>query len=236
VLLRLDGVEASYGGIRALRGVSLEVEAGSIATILGANGAGKTTTLRAITGFHPVDRGTITYDGTPIARMPADRIVGLGISMVPERRDVFPEMTVLENLIMGAYLRRDRAEAPRDLDYVFELFEDLRTRKHQVAASLSGGQQQMLAIGRALMARPRLLLLDEPTLGLAPLLVRRIFEVIAEINRTGVTILLVEQNAHRALPMSQFAYVLETGRVALSGESRVLADDPRVKQAYLGEI
>jgi branched-chain amino acid transport system ATP-binding protein len=235
-MLRLEAVEAAYGSIRALHGVSLEVPAGSIVTLLGANGAGKTTTLRAITGLLKPSRGTITYEGRRIDRLPPDRIVRLGISMVPERREVFPEMTVRENLIMGAYTGRDRGRWPEDLEGVFRLFEDLRGRQGQRAGSLSGGQQQMLAIGRALMARPRLMLLDEPTLGLAPLLVQRIFGAIEEIARRGVTILLVEQNAYRALPLSRFAYVLETGRVALSGESRELAKDPRIKQSYLGEI
>jgi branched-chain amino acid transport system ATP-binding protein len=235
-VLRLEGVEASYGSIRALRGITLEVPPGAVVTVLGANGAGKTTTLRTITGLLRPDRGTITYEGRRIDGVAADRVVRLGISMVPERREVFPEMTVVENLIMGAYSRRDRASIPRDLDGIFALFEDLRARGRQLAGSLSGGQQQMLAIGRALMARPRLLLLDEPTLGLAPLLVQRIFEAIAEISRSGVTILLVEQNAHRALPISRFAYVLETGRVVLEGESQSLIADARVKQSYLGEI
>lgn len=233
-MLRLEAVEAGYGGVKALHGVSLEVPAGSIVTLLGANGAGKTTTLRAITGLLKASRGTITYEGRRIERLPPDRIVRLGISMVPERREVFPEMTVRENLIMGAYSRRERR--PDDIERVFGLFEDLRGRQGQKAGSLSGGQQQMLAIGRAMMARPRLMLLDEPTLGLAPLLVQRIFEAIEEIGRSGVTILLVEQNAYRALPLSRFAYVLETGRVALSGESRELVKDPRIKQSYLGEI
>ena len=179
---------------------------------------------------------TLLYEGRRIDRLPPDRIVRLGISMVPERREVFPEMTVRENLIMGAYSRRDRGRWSGDLEGVLSLFEDLRGRQGQRAGSLSGGQQQMLAIGRAVMARPRLMLLDEPTLGLAPLLVQRIFAAIEEIARSGVTILLVEQNAYRALPLSRFAYVLETGRVALSGESRELVKDPRIKQSYLGEI
>lgn len=235
-MLRLESIEAGYGGIRALHDVSLEVPAGTIVTLLGANGAGKTTTLRAITGLLRPSRGTITYEGRRIDRLPPHRIVRLGISMVPERREVFPEMTVRENLIMGAYARRDRHRSVDDLEQVFGLFEDLRGRQRQRAGSLSGGQQQMLAIGRAVMARPRLMLLDEPTLGLAPLLVQRIFHAIEEIARSGVTILLVEQNAYRALPLSKFAYVLETGRVAVSGASRDLVKDPRIKQSYLGEI
>ncbi len=235
-MLRLDDVRASYGSIRALQGITVEVPAGAVVTILGANGAGKTTTLRTVTGLLRPDRGTITYEGRRIDGLAPDRIVRLGISMVPERRELFSEMTVAENLKMGAYSRRDRGAIAADLEGVFVLFGDLRERRRQVAASLSGGQQQMLAIGRALMARPRLLLLDEPTLGLAPLLVQRIFEAIGEISRSGVTILLVEQNAHRALPMSRFAYVLETGRVVVSGASNDLISDPRVKQSYLGEI
>ncbi len=235
-MLRLEDVRASYGSIRALRGVTVDVPAGAVVTILGANGAGKTTTLRTITGLLRPDGGRITYEGRRIDGLAPDRIVRLGISMVPERREVFPEMTVVENLRMGAYSRRDRSAIATDLDQMFTLFGDLRERRRQLAGSLSGGQQQMLAIGRALMARPRLLLLDEPTLGLAPLLVQRIFEAIGEISRSGVTILLVEQNAHRALPMSRFAYVLETGRVVVSGASRDLISDARVKQSYLGEI
>jgi len=235
-VLRLDDVRASYGSIRALQGITVDVPAGAVVTILGANGAGKTTTLRTITGLLRPDRGTITYEGRRIDALAPDRIVRLGISMVPERRELFSEMTVVENLKMGAYSRRDRSAIAADLEDVFALFADLRERWGQQAGSLSGGQQQMLAIGRALMARPRLLLLDEPTLGLAPLLVQRIFEAIGEISRSGVTILLVEQNAHRALPMSRFAYVLETGRVVVSGASNDLISDPRVKQSYLGEI
>jgi len=235
-MLRLEGVAASYGSIRALHDVSLEVPEGAIVTVLGANGAGKTTTLRAITGLVRPARGAIVYEGRRIDGLAPDRIVRLGISMVPERREIFSEMTVHENLVMGAYTRRDRAAVADDLDRVVGLFPDLKERRGQTAGALSGGQQQMLAIGRALMRRPRLMLLDEPTLGLAPLLVQRIFGAIVEINRGGVTVLLVEQNAHRALPLSSFGYVLETGRVVLSGESRALAADPRVRQSYLGEI
>ena len=235
-MLTVDGIVASYGSIRAIHGVSLNVPDGAIVTLLGANGAGKTTTLRVITGLMRPEAGTITFDGRRIDRRAPDDIVRAGISMVPERREVFPEMTVYENLVMGAYARRDRHAVRDDLPRVWALFPDLRERQGQVAGSLSGGQQQMLAIGRALMARPRLMLLDEPTLGLAPLLVQRMFEVIGEINRTGVTILLVEQNADRALALSKFAYVLETGRVVLQGDSERLAADPRVQLSYLGGI
>jgi branched-chain amino acid transport system ATP-binding protein len=216
--------------------VSLAVPRGDIVTVLGANGAGKTTTLRVITGLLRCGGGTVTYEGRRIDRLAPDRIVRAGISMVPERREVFPQMTVRENLIMGAHTRHDRRAVRGDLDQVWALFPDLRDRQPQLAGALSGGQQQMLAIGRALMARPRLMLLDEPTLGLAPLLVQRIFEAIGEINRTGVTILLVEQNADRALALSRHAYVLETGRVVLGGDSERLAADPRIKLSYLGGV
>jgi branched-chain amino acid transport system ATP-binding protein len=235
-MLKVEGIDASYGSVHALRGVSLDVPERSIVTVLGANGAGKTTTLRTITGLLRINNGVIIYEGRRINGLSPDRIVRLGISMVPERREVFPEMTVMENLIMGAYTRRGRRETNQELDHVFELFPDLRTRVRQRAGSLSGGQQQMLAIGRALMARPRLLLLDEPTLGLAPLIVQRIFDAVKIISNSGVTILIVEQNAFRALPLSRFAYVLETGRVVLHGESKDLIADVRVKQSYLGEI
>jgi branched-chain amino acid transport system ATP-binding protein len=235
-VLRLEGVEAYYGSIRALAGVTLAVPVGGIVTILGANGAGKTTTLRTVAGLLRPARGTITYGGRRIDRLAPDRIVRLGISMVPERRQLFPEMTVEENLWMGAHVRRDHDGIKRDLGGAFELFPDLRERRRQVAETLSGGQQQMLAIARALMAQPRLLLLDEPSLGLAPLLVERIFDAIRTINRASVTVLLVEQNAYRALPLSQHTYVLETGRVVLDGPSERLITDPRVKQSYLGEL
>jgi len=235
-VLQLDGIETYYGSIRALSGVTLEVSGGAIVTILGANGAGKTTTLRTIAGLLRPARGSITYEGKRIDRLPPDRIVRLGISMVPERRELFPEMTVEENFIMGAYSRRDRRQVAGDLERTFELFPELRPRRDQVAETLSGGQQQMVAIGRALMARPRLLLLDEPSLGLAPRLVGRIFEAIKAINRTGVTVLVVEQNAHRALPLSEHTYVLDTGRVVLAGPSARLIADPRIKQSYLGEL
>jgi branched-chain amino acid transport system ATP-binding protein len=235
-VLQLDGIEISYGGIRALNGVTLAVADGAIVTILGPNGAGKTTTLKTIAGLLRPARGSITYQGQRIDRLPPDRIVRLGVSMVPERRELFAEMTVEENLIMGAYSRRDRRRIAEDLERTFELFPELRPRRRLLAETLSGGQQQMVALGRALMARPRLLILDEPSLGLAPLLVGRVFEAIKAINRGGVTVLVVEQNAHRALPLSAHTYVLETGRVVLAGPSAELIADPRVKQSYLGEL
>ena len=234
-MLRLDGVEAAYGGVPALHGVSLQVPDGAIVTLLGPNGAGKTTTLRTVTGLLRPFRGAVFYRDRRIDRLAPDAIVRRGVSMVPERRELFPEMTVEENLLMGGYSRPWR-ESASALQRVYELFPELVPPRRQRAQTLSGGQQQMVAIGRALMARPQLLLLDEPTLGLAPLIVKRIFDAIARINRDGVTILLIEQNAYRALPLSRHGYVLETGRVVLDGESRALAEDPRVKQSYLGEI
>jgi branched-chain amino acid transport system ATP-binding protein len=235
-MLRVDGIETYYGSIRALSGVTLDVSPGTIVTILGPNGAGKTTTLKTIAGLLRPARGAVRYQGRRIDRLAPDHIVRLGISLVPERRELFPEMTVEENFIMGAYSRSDRRRVREDLEETFALFPELRSRRGQVAETLSGGQQQMVAIGRALMARPRLLLLDEPSLGLAPLLVGRIFEAIRTINRTGVTVLVVEQNAHRALPLSEYTYVLDAGRVVLTGPSPQLVADPRIKQSYLGEL
>jgi branched-chain amino acid transport system ATP-binding protein len=235
-MLRVDGIETYYGSIRALSGVTLDVSPGTIVTILGPNGAGKTTTLKTIAGLLRPARGAVRYQGRRIDRLAPDHIVRLGISLVPERRELFPEMTVEENFIMGAYSRSDRRRVREDLEETFALFPELRSRRGQVAETLSGGQQQMVAIGRALMARPRLLLLDEPSLGLAPLLVGRIFEAIRTINRTGVTVLVVEQNAHRALPLSEYTYVLDAGRVVLTGPSAQLVADPRIKQSYLGEL
>jgi branched-chain amino acid transport system ATP-binding protein len=234
-VLRLEQVAAHYGAVQALSEVSLEVPEGAIVTLLGANGAGKSTTLRTITGLLRPSRGVIHYGDTRIDGLPSDRIVRRGISLVPERRELFPEMTAEENLVMGGHSQPWRTVS-EGLERVYALFPDLRARRRQRAQTLSGGQQQMVAIGRALMARPRLLLLDEPTLGLAPLLVERIFEVIQDINASGVTILLIEQNAFRALPISRHAYVLEAGRVVLSGPSAELVNDPRVQQSYLGEI
>lgn len=235
-MLRLENVDTYYGNMRALSGVSLDVPPSSIVTLLGANGAGKTTALRTIGGFLRPAAGLITYEGKRIDGLPPDRVMRLGISMVPERRSLFSEMTVAENLTIGAFARTDKAGIAEDREKVFTLFPDLLQRQHQIAETLSGGQQQMLAIGRALMARPRLLLLDEPSLGLAPILIAGIFRAIKEINVTGVAVLLVEQNAHRALPMSQYAYVLDSGHVTLSGWSADLIVNTRVKQSYLGEL
>ena len=232
-LLEVSDIHAHYGTIEALKGVSLTVEEGEIVTLIGSNGAGKSTTLRSISGLTPASSGTITFRGQNITRVPAHEIVEFGVALSPEGRHCFPRMTVRENLDLGAHRRRG-PEIAADLERVFGLFPRLRERERQKAGTMSGGEQQMLAIGRALMARPRLLMLDEPSMGIAPILVQRIYETIGEINRSGVTILLVEQNANYALDISQRGYVLETGRVVLANESGALRDDPEVQRAYLG--
>jgi branched-chain amino acid transport system ATP-binding protein len=234
-MLEIKNLQVSYGAIPALHGISLSVKAGSIVTLIGANGAGKTTALKAISGLLKPKTGEILYEGKNIAGLPPHHIVKLGLSHVPEGRMIFTNLTVLENLQLGAYLEKDRRVIRRELEHVFALFPRLQERQPQMAGTLSGGEQQMLAIGRALMGRPRLLLLDEPSLGLAPLLIKTIFEKIVEINREqGLTVLLVEQNANLALEISHFGYVLETGRIALSGESASLRQNPQVQSAYLG--
>jgi branched-chain amino acid transport system ATP-binding protein len=233
-LLTLEGVDAFYGDLRALHGVSLQVRAGEMVALVGANAAGKTTTLRVISGTLPTGGGRVLLDGQDLAAIPAHLRVGLGIVQVPEGRRLFPFMTVRENLLLGAHVPQARAEQVRSLDYVLGLFPVLGDRATQLAGSLSGGEQQMCAIGRALMARPRLLMLDEPTLGIAPVLVQRIFETVAAINRDGVTILLVEQNVRRALALAHRAVALENGRVVLEGPARELLADERLKKAYLG--
>ncbi|HEY4857258.1 MAG TPA: ABC transporter ATP-binding protein [Xanthobacteraceae bacterium] len=235
-MLELRKVDAFYGKIQALRGISLRVEEGKIVSLLGANGAGKTTTVRTIVGLNRTANNEIRFQGQPIGKMPPHRIVRLGIAMVPERRELFPDMKVIDNLEMGAYARRNRADVHRDLEWICSLFPVLAERRKQRAAALSGGQQQMLAIGRSLMSRPRLLLLDEPTLGLAPLIVKQIFETLRLLNRDGMTILLIEQNANQALKLSEYSYVLENGRIVREGESSVLRNDPAVQQSYLGTI
>jgi branched-chain amino acid transport system ATP-binding protein len=235
-LLELDGVAVHYGRIQALEGVSVTVEDGEIVALIGANGAGKTTTMRAISGIRPLSAGRIVFDGEDITRLRADLRVRRGICQAPEGRGVFPGLTVLENLDMGAYTRKDRrAPAYReDLDRVFELFPRLAERRNQAGGTLSGGEQQMVAIGRALMARPRVLLLDEPSMGLAPQIIQQIFRIISDINEAGTTVLLVEQNASQALALAHRAYVLETGRVVQHGTGRQLLEDPAVRNAYLG--
>ena len=234
-LLEVSGVRARYGAIEALKGVSLTVGEGEVVTLIGSNGAGKSTTLRSICGLTPAAAGTITFAGEDITGVPADEIVTRGIALSPEGRRCFPRMTVRENLDLGAYRRRGAGAVAADMERVFALFPRLEERAGQKAGTMSGGEQQMLAIGRALMASPRLLLLDEPSLGIAPILVQRIYETIAEIHRSGVAILLVEQNAHRALDAAGRGYVLETGRVVLDDDTVALRDDPRVREAYLGD-
>ena len=235
LVLELDGIETYYGTIRALRGVSLEVRAGEIVTLLGANGAGKTTTLRSINGLNRPRRGTITFVGQEITTIPAHNIVKLGISQSPEGRKLFPRMTVVENLEMGAFQRSDRAAIKEDMEGVFTLFPRLAERRTQKAGTMSGGEQQMCAIGRAMMARPKLLMLDEPSMGLAPIFVERIFETIVEINKQGTPILLVEQNALMALEVADRGYVLETGSIVLQGAAADLKTNEQVRKTYLGE-
>jgi len=232
-LLEVEDIHTYYDAIEALRGVSLRVDEGEVVTIIGSNGAGKSTTLRSISGLTPARSGKVVFQGQEITRLPAHEIVGSGIALAPEGRHCFARMTVRENLDLGAYRRRDGG-IDEDLERVFDLFPRLKERERQKAGTMSGGEQQMLAIGRALMARPKLLMLDEPSMGIAPILVQRIYETIAEINRQGVAILLVEQNANYALDVSKRGYVLETGEVALSNESAQLRDDPGVQRAYLG--
>jgi branched-chain amino acid transport system ATP-binding protein len=232
-LLEVSDIHTHYGSIEALKGISLTVEDGEVVTLIGSNGAGKSTTLRSISGLTPASSGTIKFAGEEITRVPPHEIVGHGIALSPEGRHCFSRMTVRENLDLGAHRRRG-PEIAADLERVFELFPRLAEREKQKAGTMSGGEQQMLAIGRALMARPRLLMLDEPSMGIAPILVQRIYQTIGEINKSGVAILLVEQNANYALDISSRGYVLETGRVALANESALLRNDPEVQRAYLG--
>src|SRR5690349_1470409 len=234
-MLEIKNLSVSYGAINALHGISLQIKDGDIVTLIGANGAGKTTTLKTISGLLKTRGGEILYDGRNIANLPPHQIVKRGISHVPEGRMVFANLTVQENLAMGAYLQRDKAVVRAELDFVFGMFPRLKERESQVAGTLSGGEQQMLAIGRALMSRPRFLMMDEPSLGIAPLLVKTIFEKVVEINRQhGITILLVEQNANLALEISHYGYVLETGKIILQDKSAALRQNPQVKSAYLG--
>jgi branched-chain amino acid transport system ATP-binding protein len=235
-LLEVENVHSYYGHIHALRGISLTVEEGEVVTLIGSNGAGKTTTLRSIHGILPPKEGKIVFRGEEIQGVPAHDMISKGISQSPEGRKIFSRMTVLENLEMGAYHRTDRAEIREDMDHVYDLFPRLKERTNQEAGTMSGGEQQMLAIGRALMSRPKLLLLDEPSMGLAPVLVERIFQVIEEINNQGTTILLVEQNANVALEIAARGYVLETGEIVNTASAEKLRQDPKVREAYLGEI
>ncbi|MBR3741519.1 MAG: ABC transporter ATP-binding protein [Clostridia bacterium] len=232
-LLYIKDLKVSYGGIEAIKGISLSVEKGEIVTLIGANGAGKSTTLRAISGLVPIREGTITYDGQVISGQSPQKIVAEGIGMVPEGRRVFPNLTVLENLKIGAYLSKD--DLAPDIEHVYQLFPRLKERSWQPAGTLSGGEQQMLAVGRAMMMRPKLLMMDEPSLGLAPLVIRDIFRIIQTLHEEGITILLVEQNANAALRIADSAYVLETGNITLHGTGKELLDNPQVKEAYLGK-
>ena len=242
-MLKIENLHVSYGGIQALRGISLEVPDGKIVTLIGANGAGKSTTLRTITGLVKASSGSIQWNGEELLGKPIDKIlgrsidkiVGSGIAMSPEGRRVFADMSVLENLRIGAYLRTDKAEIEKDVQWVYSLFPRLEERSWQLAGTLSGGEQQMLAVGRALMSRPKLMMLDEPSLGLAPLVVQDIFSIIREINKQGVTVLLIEQNANMALKIADLAYVLETGNITMSGTGAELLANEKVREAYLGK-
>ena len=234
-MLKVDNINLYYGVIQALKDISLEVKQGEIVTLIGANGAGKTSTLRAISGLEPLKSGTVTFKGSSLNKVPANKIVSLGLSHVPEGRRVFPQLSVLENLELGAYLRKDKAGIKEDMEMVFSKFPRLKEREKQQAGTLSGGEQQMLAIGRALMNRPEMLILDEPSMGLAPLVVKDIFDTIVEINKSGTTVLLVEQNANMALAIAHRAYVLETGKIVKSGDAKELLNDESIKSAYLGE-
>ena len=234
-MLKIENLQVAYGGIQALRGISLDVPDGKIVTLIGANGAGKSTTLRTISGLVKAKGGSIKYDDVELIGKSIPSIIETGIIHVPEGRRVFPDMTVLENLRIGAYLRSDKDEIEKDIKWVYELFPRLEERNWQLAGTLSGGEQQMLAVGRGLMARPKVLMMDEPSLGLAPIVVQGIFDIIREINRQGVTILLIEQNANMALKIADLAYVMETGRITMTGTGKELLENEAVKEAYLGK-
>ena len=236
MMLQIKNLNTYYGYIHALKGIDMEVEQGEIVSLIGSNGAGKTTTLSSIAGLVPPSEGTITFEGKNITNTAPHKLVQMGISLSPEGREVFPALTVEENLRLGAYTKKNKANIKESFDRVYELFPRLKERVSQYAGTLSGGEQQMLAIGRALMSQPKLLLLDEPSLGLAPNLVTMIFKLIVDINKQGTTILLIEQNANMALSISNRAYVLETGNITIQGDAKELAGDPRVKEAYLGAI
>ena len=234
-VLQVENINVYYGSIHAVKDVSFHVEQGEVVTLIGANGAGKSTTLRTISGLVKAESGSIQWNGEELLGKPIDKIISAGIAMSPEGRRVFADLTVLENLKLGAYLRKDKAEIEKDLKWVYELFPRLEERNWQSAGTLSGGEQQMLAVGRALMSRPKLMMLDEPSLGLAPLVVQDIFSIIREINRQGVTVLLIEQNANMALKIADLAYVLETGNITMSGTGAELLANEKIKEAYLGK-
>ena len=235
ILLKVTGLKVSYGGIQAVKGIDFEVREGELVSLIGSNGAGKTTTMKAITGILPINAGDIEYRGQSIRGQGPWDLVKQGLAMVPEGRGVFTRMSILENLQMGAYVREDAAAIEDDIDKVFGIFPRLQERAKQLAGTLSGGEQQMLAMGRALMSRPQVLLMDEPSMGLSPLMVEKIFEVVRDVSAQGVTVLLVEQNASRALKMAQRAYVMESGEISMQGEAKALLHDPKVRAAYLGE-
>jgi branched-chain amino acid transport system ATP-binding protein len=234
-LLKVNGLKVAYGGIQAVKGVDFEVRAGELVTLIGSNGAGKTTTMKAITGLLPLNDGDIQFMGRSVRGRGAWDLVKDGLAMVPEGRGVFTRMTIIENLQMGAHIRRDKAGIAEDLERVFTTFPRLKERKDQLAGTMSGGEQQMLAMGRALMSRPKVLLMDEPSMGLSPIMVDKIFEVVRDVHGQGVTILLVEQNASRALEIADRGYVMESGVISMSGDAKVMLDDPKVRAAYLGE-
>jgi branched-chain amino acid transport system ATP-binding protein len=235
ILLKVSGLKVGYGGIQAVKGVDFEVREGELVTLIGSNGAGKTTTMKAITGGLPFTEGDIQYLGKSIKGQGAWDLVHQGLAMVPEGRGVFTRMTILENLAMGAYIRNDKAEIAKDVEMVFETFPRLKERKDQLAGTMSGGEQQMLAMGRALMSRPKVLLLDEPSMGLSPIMVDKIFEVVKDVSSKGVTVLLVEQNASRALGIADRGYVMDSGLITMSGDAKIMLNDPKVREAYLGE-
>ncbi len=235
ILLKVSGLKVGYGGIQAVKGVDFEVHEGELVTLIGSNGAGKTTTMKAITGGLPFTEGDIEYLGKSIKGQGAWDLVHQGLAMVPEGRGVFTRMTILENLAMGAYIRNDKAEIASDVDMVFQTFPRLKERKDQLAGTMSGGEQQMLAMGRALMSRPKVLLLDEPSMGLSPIMVDKIFEVVKDVSSKGVTVLLVEQNASRALGIADRGYVMDSGLITMSGDAKIMLSDPKVREAYLGE-
>jgi branched-chain amino acid transport system ATP-binding protein len=235
VLLKVSGLKVAYGGIQAVKGADFEVREGELVTLIGSNGAGKTTTMKAITGSLPAAAGSIEYLGKNIAGKGAWDLVKEGLAMVPEGRGVFARMSITENLLMGAYIRKDKAEIANDIDKIFDIFPRLKERKDQLAGTMSGGEQQMLAMGRALMSRPKVLLLDEPSMGLSPIMVDKIFEVVRDVYAQGVTVLLVEQNASRALQLADRAYVMDSGIITMSGDAKQMLTDPKVRAAYLGE-
>lgn len=234
-LLEVNNLQVNYGVIRALKGISFEVNEGEIVSLIGANGAGKTTTMQSIMGLIPIKGGTVTYDGKVINKIPGHKLISMGMSQVPEGRRVFQELTVYENLIMGGYTQKSKKQIKEDIEGIYERFPRLAERKNQIAGTLSGGEQQMLAMGRAMMSRPKLLMLDEPSMGLSPLLVDQVFDIIKDFHKSGTTVLLVEQNAKKALSISDRAYVLETGDITLTGKGSELLNNESVKKAYLGE-